>query len=238
LGDGLWVITGKNELFKFTDTINESDPTNYPLFLRTVQGQEISLSKRIEIEQTDGSVTFEFVQPSYVGLNATQFRYQVKGLNTSWSNWGSSNNIISLPFLPPGKYELAVQSRDLLGNEYNAEQIKFVVLPPYWQRWWFYALEVFVFSFFVTLSLRLARADARYRYLSQILTLITVVMLIQFLETVISSFFGSRTSPVIDFAIQVVVALMVFPVELFARDAMTKYSQGKYRITRIWDKTK
>jgi hypothetical protein len=238
LGDGLWVITGKNELFKFSDTINESDPTNYPLFLRTVQGQEITLAKRIEIEQTDGTITFEFVQPSYVGLNATQFRYQVKGLNASWSNWGTSNNIIALPFLPPGKYELAVQSRDLLGNEYNAEQIKFVVLPPYWQRWWFYALEVFVFSLLVTLSLRLARADARYRYLSQILSLITVVMLIQFLETVISSLFGSRTSPVIDFAIQVVVALMVFPVEFFARDAMTKYSQGKYRIKRVWEKTK
>ncbi len=238
LGDGLWVITAKNELYKFTNSTNESDPTNYPLFLRTIKGQEITLEKRIEILQNDGIVTFEFVQPEFVGLNATQFRYQVKGLNSSWSNWASSNNIISLSFLAPGKYELAVQSRDLLGNESNAEQIKFVVLPPYWQRWWFYALEVFVFSFLVALTLKLARANARYRYLSQILSLITVVMLIQFLETVISSLFGSRTSPVIDFAIQVVVALMVFPVEYFARDAMAKYSQGKYRIRRIWDKEK
>ena len=238
LGDGLWVITANNELYKFTNTTNESDPTNYPLFLRTVEGQEITLEKRIEILQNDGLVTFEFVQPEFIGLNTTQFRYQVKGLNGNWSSWEFSNNVISLPPLAPGKYELVVQSRDLLGNESNAEQIKFVVLPPYWQRWWFYALEVFVFSFFVTLSLRLARANTRYRYLSQILSLITVVMLIQFLETVISSLFGSRTSPVIDFAIQVVVALMVFPVEYFARDAMAKYSQGKYRISRIWDKEK
>jgi len=68
--------------------------------------------------------------------------------------------------------------------------------------------------------------------------LITVVMLIQFLETVISSLFGSRTSPVIDFAIQVFVALLVFPVEILARDAMNKYAEGKYRIRRIWDKEK
>lgn len=238
LGDGLWVITAKNELFKFTNQTNESDPTNYPLFLRTVKGQEVALEKRIEIVQNDGQITFEFIQPDYVGSNTTQYRYQVKGTQATWSTWSSSNNIISLSFLQPGKYELLVQSRDLLGKEYNAEQIKFVVLPPYWQRWWFYALEVFVFSFFVTLSLRLARANSRYRYLSQILSLITVVMLIQFLETVISSLFGSRTSPVIDFAIQVVVALMVFPVEFFARDAMTKYSQGKYQIKRIWDKEK
>jgi hypothetical protein len=238
LGDGLWVITAKNELYKFTNSTSESDPKNYPLFLRAVKGQEITVEKRIELLQTDGLVTFEFIQPEYIGLNATQFRYHVKGLQSNWTNWASTNNIISLSPLAPGNYELAVQSRDLLGNESNAEQIKFVVLAPYWQRWWFYALEVFVFSFLVTLSLRLARANARYRYLSQILSLITVVMLIQFLETVISSLFGSRTSPVIDFAIQVVVALMVFPVEYFARDAMSKYSQGKYRIRRIWDKEK
>jgi hypothetical protein len=238
LGDGLWVITAKNELYKFTNETSESDPTNYPLFLRAVSGQEITLEKRIEIIQNEGQITFEFIQPDYVGSNTTQFRYQVKGTQTPWSAWSSSNNVISLSFLQPGKYELVVQSRDLLGKEANADQIKFVVLAPYWQRWWFYALEVFVFSFFVTLSLRLARANARYRYISQILSLITVVMLIQFLETVISSLFGSRTSPVIDFAIQVVVALMVFPVEYFARDAMAKYSQGKYRIRRIWDKEK
>jgi hypothetical protein len=238
LGDGLWVITANNELYKFTNTSNESDPTNYPLFLRAVKGEEISIEKRMEILQNDGLITFEFVQPEFIGLNATQFRYQIKGKNINWSSWSSSNNVISLSPLTPGNYELLVQSRDLLGNESNAEQIKFVVLPPYWQRWWFYALEVFVFSFFVTVSLRLARANTRYRYISQILSLITVVMLIQFLETVISSLFGSRTSPVIDFAIQVVVALMVFPVEYFARDAMSKYSQGKYRIRRIWDKEK
>jgi hypothetical protein len=131
-----------------------------------------------------------------------------------------------------------VQSRDLLGNESKIEQIGFDVLPPYWQRWWFYAIEFTVFSFLVILSLRLARANSRYRYLSQILSLLTVVMLIQFLQTVLASLIGSKTSPVIDFIIQVFIALVVFPIEIFARDAMMKYSQGKYQIKRAWDKDK
>jgi len=238
LGDGLWVITANNELYKFTNAANQPDTTNYPLFLRAVIGPEVKNAQQIEIEQNDGLITFEFIQPDFTGMNTTQYRYQVKGLSKAWSAWAPSNNIIDLPFLPPGKYELQVQSRDLLGNESSTEQIKFVVLSPYWKRWWFYALEFFVFSFFVTLTLRLGRANSRYRYLSQILSLITVVMLIQFLETVISSLFGSRTSPVIDFGIQVLVALMVFPVEIFTRDAMMKFSAGKYQIKRIWDKEK
>ncbi|MBL7877257.1 MAG: hypothetical protein JNL53_16450, partial [Cyclobacteriaceae bacterium] len=54
----------------------------------------------------------------------------------------------------------------------------------------------------------------------------------------LSSLIGIKTSPVIEFMIQVFIALAVFPIEIFARDAMMKYSQGKYQIARSWDKKK
>lgn len=234
--DGLWVITAANELYKFSIASSAPPPSSYPLFLRGIRGQEVKPAHRIEVEQNDGSVTFEFIQPDYVGLNTTQYRYQVKGLNTPWSIWSVSNNIITFSYLPSGKYLLAVQSRDLLGNESKIEQLDFRVLPPYWQRWWFYALEFTVFSGLVILSLRLARANSRYRYISQILSLLTVVMLIQFLQTVLASLIGFKSSPVVDFIIQVFIALVVFPIEILARNSMMKYSQGKYQITRAWDK--
>lgn len=233
---GLWVITSGNELYKFSNESGTSSTAGYPLFLSNIQGQEVKMADLIEVEQHEGTITFEFIQPDYVGFNTTQYRYQVKGLNAVWSPWSASNNIIPFSYLPSGKYQLSVQSRDILGNESNVEQIAFRVLPPYWQRWWFYALEFTVFSFLVILSLRLGRASKRYRYLSQMLSLLTVVMLIQFLQTVLASLIGSKTSPVIDFVIQVFIALIVFPVEIFARDAMMKYSQGKYVIKRAWDK--
>jgi hypothetical protein len=234
--DGLWVITATNELYKFNNASETPTKAGYPLFLRGIRGQEAKAADRIEIEQQEGSITFEFIQPDYVGLNSTQYRYQLKGLNTPWSIWSSSNNTITLPYLPQGKYQLAVQSRDLMGNESNVEQIAFKVLPPYWQRWWFYALEFTLFSGLVILSLRLSRANSRYRYISQILSLLTVVMLIQFLQTVLASLIGLKTSPVIDFIIQVFIAFVVFPIEILARNAMIKYSQDRYQITRAWDK--
>ncbi|MBX2915522.1 MAG: hypothetical protein KF856_09675 [Cyclobacteriaceae bacterium] len=235
--NNLWVITASNELYRFSGTV-AGTATNYPLYLREIKGQEINLADQIEVEEHQGAITFEFIQPAYLGLNLTQYRYQVKGLNTEWSAWSASNNQVPFSYLPPGKYQLMVQSRDLLGNESKVEQIAFRVLPPYWQRWWFYALEFSVFSLLVALSLRLGRANTRYRFVSQILSLLTIVMLVQFLQTAISSLIGLKTSPVIDFIIQVFVALAIFPVEIFARDAMMKYVEGKYRIRHIWDKDK
>ncbi|MBX2895272.1 MAG: hypothetical protein KF763_07510 [Cyclobacteriaceae bacterium] len=235
--NNLWVITAANELYRFSGTVAGA-ATNYPLYLREIRGQEISLAEQIEVDEHEGSITFEFIQPAYLGLNLTQYRYQVKGLKAQWSAWSASNNEILFSYLPPGKYQLLVQSRDLLGNESKVEQLSFRVLPPYWQRWWFYALEFAVFSLLVMVSLRLGRANTRYRFVSQILSLLTIVMLVQFLQTAISSLIGIKTSPVIDFIIQVFVALAIFPVEIFARDAMMKYVEGKYRIRHIWDREK
>ncbi|HRE66834.1 MAG TPA: triple tyrosine motif-containing protein [Cyclobacteriaceae bacterium] len=236
-GNNVWVITAANELYNFSQTAAVPD-TGYPLYLRGIRGHEISLADKIEIEEHEGAITFEFIQPAYLGLNATQYRYQVKELNKQWSSWSSSNNEVAFSYLPPGKYQLQVQSRDLLGNVSKVEQIAFKVLPPYWKRWWFYALEFTVFSLLVALSLRIGRANTRYRFVSQILSLLTVVMLVQFLQTAISSLIGIKTSPVIEFIIQVFVALAIFPVEILARDSMMKYVEGKYRIRRIWERDK
>lgn len=234
--EALWVISANNELYKFTNTTDEPVASRYPLFLRDVRGQEVEIANQIEIEQNENSVVFEFIQPDYLGINTTQYRYQLKGINAFWSTWSASNNIVSFSYLPAGRYWLAIQSRDLLGTESGVEQVDFRVLPPYWKRWWFYALEFIIFSMLVILSMRLG--STRYRYVSQILSLLTVVMLIQFLQTVLSSLIGIKTSPVIEFMIQVFIALAVFPIEIFARDAMMKYSQGKYQIARSWDKKK
>lgn len=235
-GDGLWVITADNELYKFTNSVAESSDNRYPLFLREIRGQEIKLFQDVEVEQSENALTFEFIQPNYVGLQATQYRYQVKGLNNSWSTWSNTNNVIPFSYLPAGSYQLSVQSRDLLGNESKIEQVSFQVLPPYWKRWWFYALEFTVFSVLVVLSLRLAKSNTKYRYVSQLLSLLTVVMLIQFLQTAVGSMIGVKSSPVIEFIIQVFIALLVFPVEVFARDAMDKAAQGKYQIPKVWKK--
>lgn len=231
----LWVITDENELYKFVNEKAVATERIYPLFLRAIKGDEVKLKEGLEIEQTEGSVSFEFAQPDYVGARATQYRYQVMGLNKEWTPWSTGNNVINFSYLPAGSYTLAVQSKDLLGVESAVEQIQFKVLPPYWKRWWFYALEFVVFSFLVAGSIRLARADSRYRYLSEILTILTVIMLIQFIQTVITSMIRIDTSPVLEFFVQVCIALLVFPIEIIARKGLRKVSRNTNTVQRIFN---
>ncbi|HAC24181.1 MAG TPA: hypothetical protein DCE81_04630 [Cytophagales bacterium] len=68
----------------------------------------------------------------------------------------------------------------------------------------------------------MSTADSKYRIISRLLSLLTVVLLIQFLQTVLYSLVSLKSSPVVEFFVQVSIALVVFPVEAAVRKVMEK----------------
>jgi hypothetical protein len=231
---GLWVITANNELYKFSGNAEESSmqQERYPLFLREVKARQSQRvpTQQVKINQEEGAVSFEFIQPDYVSLEAMEYRFLVKGLSKEWTSWSTDNNIANFSYLPPGKYQLNVQSRDLLARESEIQVVNFEVLPPYWKRWWFYALEFIVFAALVILSMRLSGMNTKYRLISRLLSMITIVLLIQFIQTTVYSLVEIKSSPVIEFVIQVLIALMVFPIEHYLRKWMYRSSEGRYLV--------
>ncbi len=221
-GKSLWVITASNELYRFSSDQNQGTVLPNPLFLKEVRSQQNKLLPQqvVMVDEQESALTFEFIQPEYVSLQAVEYRYWVKGLQLGWSDWSALNNVINFPFLPPGKYKVQIQSKDLFGKITELDTVEFNVLPPYWKRPWFYALEFFLIGSLVALSLRVK--SSRYQYLSRFLSALTVIILIQLIQTVAYSTISLKSTPVADFFIQVVIALMVLPVEEFLRGRITK----------------
>lgn len=219
--NNLWLITGNNELFKFFGERITPYNSSYPLQVKSIQlaDKRIGGHNKIKIDQEEGSLSIEVIQPNYIGSESTEYRYILKGLNTAWSGWGNNNSTVDFAYLPPGDYQLMVQSRDIFGKVNEMEPLSFQVRPPYWQRPWFYALEAFIFGSLVLLSFRLS---TKYIIISRLLSLLTIILLIQFIQTVAMAAFFTKTSPVIDFLIQVLVALMVLPVEGYLRRLMLR----------------
>jgi hypothetical protein len=219
--DDLWLITTTNELYKFYGEQFTPSESGYAPILRAIRtgGDKMRSRQNLELEVDKSAVTFEVVQPDYIAAQAMEYRYQLEGLGKAWSSWSNSNNVIHFPYLPSGDYTLLVQARDIFGKTKDLEAITFEVLPPYWKRPWFYALEFFVFAALVLLSFRLS---TRYRIISRLLSLLTIIMLIQFIQTVVGETFETRASPVIDFFMQVIVAFIILPVEGYLRNLMLR----------------
>ncbi|RAW03175.1 triple tyrosine motif-containing protein [Pseudochryseolinea flava] len=229
--ENLWVITSENELYKFFGNRFTPYEDGFPLKLKSVTGN-VTINKRevFELDQEKSALNIEFVQPDFLAAQAIEYRYQLKGLDKTWSDWSSQNDAVDFAYLPAGDYSFNVQSRDIFGNIKEFGAVPFEVLPPYWKRPWFYALEFFVFAALVMLSFRLS---TRFRIISRLLSLLTIIMLIQFIQTVIGEMFSTKTSPVIDFFVQVVVAFMILPVEGYLRNLMLRSLDSKSRLHKF-----
>src|SRR5258707_15633936 len=136
-------------------------------------------------------------------MRAVEYRYQVKAKKSDWTPWATSNNIVNFSYLPSGTYKLDVQTRDLMGKISAVEEIALEVEPPYWRRSWFYLLEMIFFGSMVFLSIRLSAGNAKYRLVSQLLSMLTVIMLIQLAQAAVNAQVSIKTTPVFDFFIQV-----------------------------------
>jgi hypothetical protein len=229
--ENLWLITENNELYKFFgEKFTPYEAGNQPL-LRAVRNNDTKVDLlNFEVSQNKSTVTFEVIQPDFLAPQSIEYRYRLKGLDEDWSEWSTNNYIINYPYLPADDYILMVQSRDIFGKVHELANVTFEVLPPYWQRPWFYALEFFVFSGLVLLSFRLSN---RYRIISRLLSLLTIIMLIQFIQTVASATFETKESPVTDFFIQVVIAFLILPVEGYLRNLMFRSVDPSSRLYRF-----
>lgn len=222
--DTYWVVTQNNQIFgiRQPDKVNLS--MRHGIYLKEIRSasEVLSPASGLNIQMENNSLSFRFVQPDYSGLMHIEYQFRLTGLSEQWSDWSSNNNFITFSFLPPGEYALEFHTRNVFGRTSAIEPITFRVIPPYWRRPWFYAMEVLFFTTLLVLSIRLNRSKVRYRLISRLLAFLTLILILEFVQTVAEYKLGSDTSPVVDFFIQVSIALLVLPVESLLRKAIFK----------------
>lgn len=219
------VLTNSGNLYKLKadENINKK-LVGYDPFLKNIKvANKIILPEpNLKFEQQDNSLTFEFVQPEYSGVLNIEYQYKIKGLNDSWSEWSASYNVIPIPYLPDGEYKLLMRSKNVVTGIKSIEPIAFQIVPPYWKRPWFLAAEFMGLGLILFIAFRLQKVGYKYQTLSRLVALLTLIIIIEFIQTVAENSFGSASSPVIDFLIQVIVAIVILPVEGLLRKYVFK----------------
>jgi ligand-binding sensor domain-containing protein len=221
--DALWVVTKDNELFRFYSNKSLQQANTYPFLIRSIRNQQSYFPVNLpfyKLEQDGGQLNVEIVQATFGSQLGAQYRYTLEGSDSDdgWSDW-TSNNVFSFPYLALGNYTLKFQTRDALGRISELESIRVRINPPFWKTPWFYAMEFAVFSVLVVLSMRLQALNNRYRLIAQMLSMLTIVLLITLIQAAVGTYFVT-TSPVMDFGLQVGIAFLVLPVEMFLRKVM------------------
>lgn len=221
--NAFWIINADNKLFRI-DNIDYRLNTNYNLVLKNIKTNNIRFRgyrENIRLDQRDGSFSFEYIQPDYSGVLGIRYRYILEGMNEEWSAW-SDDNVINFPYLPAGDYTIKVQTRDIFGQINQSSDITLNVVPPYWQRPWFYAMEIGVLTLLLFLSIRMNKSpNNQYVILNRLLAFLTLILIVEFIQAIAEAKFETQQSPVIDFFIQVSIAAAILPFEQFLRRWLT-----------------
>lgn len=101
---------------------------------------ELLFQKEIRLKYDQNFFSLKFSAPDYFNSSNVSYSYTLEGLDEKWNNAGVSN-VASYTNLPPGKYTFKVRASN--GKSRAIDQIASVniqIIPPFWQRWWFYIL--------------------------------------------------------------------------------------------------
>lgn len=99
--------------------------------------KQITESQKIILKYNQAIFTFEFAALNYTHPNKNQYRYMLEGYDKEWITDGNLRTA-AYTNIPPGEYTFMVQGSNNSGiwNEVPAT-IQVVILPPFWQKWWF-----------------------------------------------------------------------------------------------------
>ncbi len=162
--NGMFYFGGNKGLTYFNPQEIKSSNVVPPVVITDflVKGKPVSLpsalpfTKRIKLSYRQNFFTFKFAALDYHAPGKNQYAYQLQGVDDDWVACGS-RRFADYTDIAPGNYMFRVKATnsDGIWSRHQAS-VEIVILPPFWQTWWFRLLLLIAL-------LALLQAFHRYR---------------------------------------------------------------------------
>lgn len=89
---------------------------------------------------SQNNLTFEFVSPTFINEQATEYQYQLQGIDKDWST-PAANYIIAYSQLPAGDYTFKVRAKNANSVwSLSDATFSFTIKKPFYKHWLFFVL--------------------------------------------------------------------------------------------------
>jgi signal transduction histidine kinase/ligand-binding sensor domain-containing protein len=107
-----------------------------------IDGISVDLGQPIEIAPDQKDFEIHYTGLCFTAPEKVRFKYQLEGYDGHWVDAGQRRTAY-FTSLPPGEYRFRViaANNDGVWNMEGAS-LRFVLLPPFWQTWWFLSLTI------------------------------------------------------------------------------------------------
>src|SRR5262249_19523423 len=100
----------------------------------------LSADRPVRIAPGWENFEIEYTALSFINSERIRFKYKMEGLDQEWTEAGTRRTAY-YSYLPPGEYVcrvIAANSDGVWNTE--GQSLRVVVLPPFYQTWWFLTL--------------------------------------------------------------------------------------------------
>ncbi len=110
-----------------------------------INGRESALDKPLTLAYDQNEIAFEYELPGFFRSAETHYSSQLLGYDAAPTRWGSDRRR-TFASLSPGTYAFRLRVRDYLGRIQEVTTSSFTIHPPWWARWWAFALYGLLFA--------------------------------------------------------------------------------------------
>jgi len=145
------------------------DTTGCPIYYTDFRGKFTSQkTNRLELSFLDSRLEIDFMSLYYTNPDGIKYSYRLKGYDNDWVV--TNQNTAVYPRLSPGTYSFHVKAEDEFGYwARESSELRVVVNPPIWQRWWFIALLLLVLASLVYAIFRYRTKQIKETYKLQLI---------------------------------------------------------------------
>ncbi|MCU0424803.1 MAG: ATP-binding protein [Candidatus Kapabacteria bacterium] len=126
-------------------------------------GMDISALTEITLSHRDRLLEFDFAALDYANIERVQYAYMMEGIDREFVSFGT-RHFATYTNLPAGEYTFRVRATNADGI-WNAQELtlRVIIVPPFWETWWFRLAIFLVFCGVIwgSVRLRLKRSARR-----------------------------------------------------------------------------
>ena len=152
-----WIITAGSVIKIDPENSNDNHAQPKIIFSEVKEGSsKIDYSTGLSFfSYKNNNISFALAVPSFIDEKQTRFSYLLEGAaNKSWSV-PSTQSLVNFVNLSPGKYIFKAKAI-FINHRYPESQISysFIILPPWWQTWWFRSISLFLTTIALAIIIR------------------------------------------------------------------------------------
>lgn len=111
--------------------------------------------EELELFSNDKTISFEFSAPDFRNQHQIFYSFMLEGFERDWHDAPSNNRVASYTNLPFGEYTFKIRIRKG-NNDWQQKKlsIKIRIIPPFWLKGWFIALEILAAVIIIALTVK------------------------------------------------------------------------------------